>query len=93
MRFEWDEVKNSVNRAKHHVSFETACRVFDDPFHRSIQDRIEGGEQRWLTIGMVESLVLLIVAHTWRDDNGDEIVRIISARRATRQERRNYENG
>jgi uncharacterized DUF497 family protein len=75
------------------VSFELACEVFDDPLHLSIPDRIEGGEQRWQTIGIVGGLVLLLVAHTYRDDGGDEIVRIVSARKATRNERRDYENG
>ena len=93
MRFEWDENKNSANQRKHDVSFETASEVFDDPLHRSIADRIEGGEQRWNTTGVVGGVVLLIVAHTWRDDGADEVVRFISARKATRKERRDYENG
>jgi uncharacterized DUF497 family protein len=56
------------------------------------QDRIETGEYRWQTIGIVEGWLLLVVAHTFRDDeNGSEVIRIISARRADRQERRLYE--
>jgi uncharacterized DUF497 family protein len=51
------------------------------------------GEQRWQTIGTVGGVVLLIVAHTYRDDGDDEVIRIISARKATRKERRDYENG
>lgn len=47
MRFDWDEHKNQRNRAKHGVSFETACLVFDDPQHLSIQDRQVAGEERW----------------------------------------------
>jgi uncharacterized protein len=93
MRFEWDEQKNLSNQRKHDVSFELAREVFNDPLHRSIADRIEDREQRWNTTGMVGGVVLLIVAHTWRDDDGDEVVRIISARKATRKERRDYENG
>ena len=92
MRFEWDENKDAANRRKHSVSFETAREVFDDPLHRSVADRIEGGEQRWNTTGVVDGVILLIVAHTWRDDDGDEVVRIISARKATRKERRDHEN-
>lgn len=93
MRFEWDENKNIVNQSKHDVSFELASEVFDDPFHQSIADRVEGGEQRWQTMGLVRGIVLLIVAHTWQDDDGGEVVRIISARKATRKEKRSYENG
>jgi uncharacterized protein len=92
MRFEWDEAKNSANQRKHNVSFDLAREVFEDPLHRSVADRIEDGEQRWNTMGMVRGAVLLIVAHTWREDEDTEVVRIISARRATRRERRNYEN-
>ena len=91
MRFEWDEAKNRANRTKHHVSFELAIEVFNDPLHRSIPDRIVDGEQRWQTMGLVGGIVLLIVAHTYRDDGDEELVRIISARKATRKERRNYE--
>ncbi len=91
--FEWDEVKDHANQIKHHVSFELAIEVFDDPLHRSIPDSIVHGEQRWQTIGLVGGIVLLIVAHTYRDDDGQELVRIISARKATRKERRDYESG
>ena len=51
MRFEWDDEKARINQQKHHVSFETAREVFADPLHRSVQDRIEDGEQRWNTCG------------------------------------------
>lgn len=91
MRFEWDDAKNASNRLKHGLSFETASEVFDDPLHLSSADRIVEGEQRWLTIGVVGGVVVVVVAHTWRERNGEEIVRIISARKATRQERRAYE--
>lgn len=58
------------------------------------QDRVENGEQRWQTIGAVGGFTLLLVAHTlWDDEAGIEVVRIISARRADRKERRIYENG
>jgi uncharacterized DUF497 family protein len=97
MRFVWDREKSRANQRKHHVSFETACEAFSDPLHRSILDRVVDGEQRWQTIGMVAGLVMLIVAHTYRDDGDEEVVRIISARKATRKatrkERRGYEDG
>ncbi len=89
MRFEWDEEKNRSNGAKHKVGFKTAISVFDDPLALSIQDRVVDGEERWQTSGMIDG-VILIVAHTWRDDDGDEAIRIISARKATGKERRAY---
>ena len=89
--FEWDAAKAEANIRKHGVYFETAIQVFADPFHVSIQDRIEQGEARWQTIGLVDGRHLLLVAHTWRDDDGVERIRIISARPVTRAERRRYE--
>ena len=90
--FSWDESKNRINLRKHGISFEAAKLVFDDPFHVTRQDRIENGEQRWQTVGMVGDVVLLLVAHTWHDvENEGEHIRIISARRATRLERKVYE--
>ena len=95
IRFEWDEAKNISNRRKHGVSFEEACHVFFDPLFVSVLDRIEGGEERWRTYGEVEGLLLLLVAHTVREDDCHEttveVIRIISARRATRKERQRYE--
>jgi uncharacterized DUF497 family protein len=91
---EWDERKDQRNRIKHGVSFETACLVFEDPNHLSIQDRHEEGEERWQTLGLAGGIVVLLVAHTWREeDNGEEVMRIISARKATTRERRRYEQG
>lgn len=93
MRFVWDESKNQINQAKHRLSFEVAQLVFDDPLHVSRQERIEGGEQRWQTIGLVRGLILLLVAHTVIEADGHETIRIISARKADKIERRIYEQG
>ena len=94
-RFEWDPVKAAGNVRKHGVSFETAIRVFADPFALSQHDRIEGGEYRWQTLGLVEGHVLLLVVHTIRETDEDghavEVIRIISARKADKSERRRYE--
>jgi len=90
MKLAWDETKNSTNRRKHQVGFETAQLVFDDPLHVSKQDRIESGEQRWQTIGLVHGVVLLLVAHTHTEAGGEETIRIISARKADKAERRIY---
>jgi uncharacterized DUF497 family protein len=88
----WDEEKNKRNQRKHGVGFEAAKLVFEDPLHISRQDRTEDGEQRWQTIGMVGDVALLLVAHTWKDTKSDgEHIRIISARRATKLERKVYE--
>lgn len=92
--FEWDEQKAQSNFRKHGIRFEEAALVFDDPLAVSTQDRIEGGERRWQTLGMVGGCLLLLVAHTVRHEtDGTEIIRIISARRADRKERRRYEHG
>ncbi len=96
IRFEWDEAKNLSNRRKHGVTFEEASQVFRDPLYVSVQDRAEGGELRWQTLGLVEDLLLLTVAHTVRQERDDgtwvDVIRIISARHATRKERRRYED-
>jgi uncharacterized DUF497 family protein len=94
LRWTWNPDKAAGNRAKHGLSFETAALVFDDPFHASKPDPHPDGD-RWQTVGVV-GLVLLLVVHTWREDNseGDEPVgRIISARKATPHERKGYEEG
>ncbi|MFZ1940979.1 MAG: BrnT family toxin [Terracidiphilus sp.] len=95
IRFEWDERKNLANQRKHGVSFVAASRVFLDPLFVSLKDRIQDAEQRWRTYGEVDGILLLMVAHTVREDIGQdetiEVVRIISARRATKRERQLYE--
>jgi uncharacterized DUF497 family protein len=94
VKFEWDEAKNISNRRKHGVSFEEAATVFEDPLQLIIKDRIdEVGEQRWKAVGMSDRSVILLVIHTIReDDNAEGVVRLISARHATRKERRAYES-
>ena len=91
MWFTWDPQKDATNRRKHGVSFELALHVFDDPSHISIQDRHEDGEERWQTIGRIGPVAILLVAHTYEDNDGEEVVRIISARKATKAERRRYD--
>ena len=81
------------------MSFELAELVFNDPRAVSRQERFENGKLRWQTLGMVgESLLILLVAHTAEGESesnseGGEHIRIISARRATRVERKSYEQG
>ena len=96
MRFTWDEAKNRSNQKKHDgIAFEEAAQVFRDPFRLTRQDRIEGGEERWQTIGVVHGITVLLVAHTiTEDDDGEPVeeIRIISARRATPKERKHHEH-
>jgi uncharacterized DUF497 family protein len=84
--------RKSIDKSeKHRVSFEIATRVFLDPLALFHQDRIENGEHCWQTLGMVDGCLLLLVAHTVRNENGAEIIRLISARRADKKERKYYE--
>jgi len=92
MRFEWDERKNERNARKHGVSFEEARTVFDDPLHLSLLDhRFSYFEERWITIGLTGEKGIVVAAHLYFDEEDEEVVRIISARRATRQEVAQYE--
>ncbi len=92
MRWTWDPAKDRANRRKHGLSFDTARRVFDDPLALSRLDTSSEEEERWTTVGLIGSVVVLIV-HTWPepDGGGETIGRIISARKATPHERRVYE--
>ncbi|EUB96191.1 protein of unknown function DUF497 [Rhizobium sp. CF080] len=90
-RFEWDPQKARINKAKHGVSFELAEHIWDDPLHMIIPDTVYDGEERWLAIGSVGPVAVLVAAHVYRDDDLGEVVRIISARKATAHERRHYE--
>jgi uncharacterized DUF497 family protein len=103
IRFEWDEAKNLSNQRKHGVSFQQASQVFRDPQRVLVAERVVDGEQRWQTIGVVRKpsggIHLLLVAHAVREEVElgifVEVVRIITARKATPMERRSYvgENG
>jgi len=93
VQFTWDERKNRLNRQKHRISFETAVLVFEDPYHVSRADREVDSELRWQTIGMVKGIQVLLVAHTVAESGDEEIVHIISARKATPRERSIYAQG
>lgn len=93
MRFEWDEAKARSNLSKHGIAFEVAMRVFDDPLAITEMDRVVGHEERFRTIGRVGEMTILFVAQTWIDAEDEVHVRIISARKADRTERRAYEDG
>lgn len=94
MHFVWDKVKSKLNKSKHGISFELAKRVFEDPRLLSWMDNRfdDYQEERWITLGCIDGLTIIIVIHTFRsNDNGEEIVRIISARKATKREREIYD--
>ncbi len=92
MRFEWNEEKSIHNLQKHGVSFEEAKEVFEDPFHISKLDhRFDYFEERWITLGSTKKDKILVVANIFFDENGEEIIRIINARKANQKERKFYE--
>lgn len=93
MRWTWDPKKSRTNKRDHGLSFETAVLTFDDPLAISKLDPASE-EERWLTVGRVDGVTLLVV-HTWpeEDASGEVVGRIISARKATRYERKAYEEG
>lgn len=91
--YEWDENKNRTNRLVHGVDFETDWQVFNDPLFVTSVESVKDGEERWHAIGMVDTVALLLVVHTYRVEGGDEVIRIISCRRADRHERKVYEEG
>jgi len=90
VQFEWDPAKARLNRRKHGLEFEDAILVFDDPDALFSHDRMdETGELRWHAIGMIAGMSIVLVVHTVREE--PDVIRLISARRATRQERSRYE--
>lgn len=91
LQFEWDEHKNAINRQKHGVSFEEAETVFYDENAFLISDPEHSlDEERFILMGFSFRARLLIVCHCYR--GADQIIRIISARKATLQESRQYSN-
>jgi uncharacterized protein len=86
----WDPAKDRVNRGKHGFGFALAAKVFDDPLALSRLDEASGHEERWQTVGLIEAAIIFVV-HTAPE--GGVPGRIISARKATRLERKAYEEG
>ncbi|MGB4767134.1 MAG: BrnT family toxin [Rugosibacter sp.] len=88
MKFEWDNKKAESNLKKHQVSFEEGASIFGDTLALSFRDPDHSvGEIRYLTFGASQNGILLVLSHTYRNN----LVRIISVRRATRAERKIYE--
>ena len=91
MKFEWDRKKENINIKKHDVTFEQASYVFSDPFALNRYDEAHSDdEERWVLLGKSLNETILLVAHTFRGNDGKEFVRIISARRATKKEEKFY---
>ena len=89
LRFDWDQRKNLSNQAKHGVSFEEARTAFYDEYARVLADPDHSHEEdRFMLLGLSLTLRLLIVCHCYRES--DEVIRIISARKATRKEQNEY---
>ena len=88
MRFEWDPRKDSANQRKHGVSFEDARTVFYDD-RALLRDDPDEDEERFVLLGLSATLRTLVVCHCYREDDG--VIRIISARKAHREERAEYE--
>jgi uncharacterized protein len=91
-RFKWDPRKALSNKRKHGVSFELAKEVFQDELQSRSPRGFEEGEERWWTTGQVGPWILVVV-YTWIENEDEDIIRIISARKATASERRRYEEG
>ncbi len=88
----WDKSKNAANIRKHRITFEEAAEVFDDPLHISVLDkRFDYFEERWITIGLSKKGNILVVGHLYLLASGEETLRIITARKATKKERMQYE--
>jgi len=89
LRFEWDKRKASANLRKHGVRFEEAESVFSDEHALLLEDpEHSGDEDRFLLLGLSAALRTLVVCHCYRKD--DDVIRIVSARKATQMERRQY---
>lgn len=93
--FDWDPAKERSNRRKHKISFRRAATVFRDPNQLSVFDEEHSEvDERWITIGLDSSGILCVVVHTFEQVDNDYFeVRIISARKATRSEMRQYQEG
>lgn len=92
MNFEWDDHKEQLNKQKHQISFVEAATIWRDPQSLEFEDNIHSvTELRFLKIGLSRSLKILIVSFCERSLDEHETIRLISARRATDEEKKNYE--
>ncbi len=87
MQFEWDEEKNQANIRKHGLDFADAWEIFAAPMLTALDDRDDYGEDRWIGVGLLRSRVVVVVY----TERGEDIIRIISLRKALTYERTRYE--
>ncbi|MDR1841694.1 MAG: BrnT family toxin [Holophagales bacterium] len=90
--FEWNESKAELNWLQHKIRFTDARFVFDDPFQIS-EPFAENNEQRWRTVGSIKNYATLLVISTIQEQNDTEIIRLISARKLSKGERKKYGYG
>jgi uncharacterized DUF497 family protein len=89
--FEWDPSKAAANKEKHGISFEEAATVFRDPRSLTIFDPDHSEtETRWITLGFSQTGKLLVVCHTFHQEQNTSIIRIFSSRKATKKEKKHY---
>lgn len=87
MKFVWDEKKNRQNIRKHGIDFQDVADLFERPMLLGLDTRRDYGEDRWIGLGLLRSIVVAVVFVEWEDD---ETIRIISARKATSREAERY---
>jgi uncharacterized DUF497 family protein len=90
MKFEWDENKNKINIRKHGIDFTDVPEIFNNPMLIMFDETKDDLEERWVGIGFLRHIVAVII-FTERNEYNQEIIRIISARKATKYERKRYE--
>ena len=89
MKFLWDDSKNDENVRKHGIDFRDVVEMFNHPMLTQLDTRRDYGEDRWIGIGLLKRIVAVTVYLEWEDE---ETIRIISARKATRHESKEYHN-
>ena len=87
MKFDWDERKNTANIRKHGIEFGDAVEMFNHPMLVALDTRKEYGEDRWIGIGVLRKIIAVVVYIEWEDE---ETIRILSARKATKREGKEY---
>lgn len=87
MQFEWDAAKNRSNIRKHYIDFTDAVEIFQHPVITGIDDSEDYGEERWIGIGQIRGKIIVVVYV----EQGNDTIRIISARKATNREKEYYE--
>ena len=91
--FDWDVTKAQTNFKKHKITFEKATEIFYDPLALSLYDDLHSeDEDRWITLGVTKSGTIIVVIHTYKGLNSNDVkIRIISARKATKNEIKQYQ--